>query len=293
MRSSRNNNKSTSLQEAALLFLMLVVLYVPVFRGLIDGWNIKPEASHGYLILPISLFLVWQNRERLTQYEPEGEKLGLVLILSGLSLYFVGVIAEISTLSNISLLFNVFGILLSILGRKITRVLIFPVIFLVFMIPVPDVIYVSLTAPLKLFVSAVSSNIMQLLGIPVMREGNIFYLANISFEVVEACSGLRSLISYLVLSTLLAYFLPPNTMGKKVLLVAITLPTALLVNILRIVITGFLSNRWGKKMAEGFFHESSGIMLFFIGASMLFGIFFLMGGFRGSDKGLMNEHRVD
>lgn len=272
----KNNRNIAPVLETLVLFLVLGILYLPVFHGLIEAWNIKPEASHGYLIMPISLFLVWKSRERLAVCKPDGERLGLFLILLGLGLYFVGFIAKISTLSNISLILNMLGVLLSILGRKITRVLIFPVLFLVFMIPVPDSIYVSLTAPLKLFVSALSANILQGLGVVVIREGNIFTFANTSLEVVEACSGLRSLISYLVLSTLLAYFLPPNTSVKKIILIALTVPAALLVNIMRIVITGVLSNTWGKSMAEGFFHETAGVVLFFVGACMLFGIFYLM-----------------
>lgn len=286
-------DKKNTRREAAVSFLALAVLYIPVFKDLFYAWNIKPEASHGYLILPIALFLIWQKREKLARYQPKGEAPGLFLLFSGIVLYLVGEATRISTLSNASFMISLVGVLWATLGRQYMRELAFPIFFLVFMLPVPDAIYISLTAPLKLFVSSISCSILQGMGVAVIQEGNIFTFANITLEVVEACSGLRSLLSYLVLGTLLAYFLPPQTPVKKVLLIAMTLPISLFINVMRIVATGVLSNIFGRAAAEGFFHETSGIILFFIGVCILCGLFFSMHkkmeGENITQKSIVNE----
>ncbi len=259
--------------ELIFLSLVLGVLYIPVFKDLVVAWNTKPEVSHGFLIIPIFIYLVWQKRAEINQYEPKGNLLGLIFVCFGVILYLIGSTAGISTFSNISFIINTLGIILVIGGTDIARILIFPVFFLIFMIPIPDVIYVTLTAPLKLFVSQVSVKFLQFIGIPVIGEGNIIHLANMTLEVVEACSGIRSLLSYLMIGMLLAYFLPRAYWLKRVFLVLLTFPVAIIINILRILITGILSNMYGAEAAEGFFHETSGVILFFIGIILLAGFY--------------------
>lgn len=251
-------------------------LYSPVLADLARAWEIKPQYSHGYLIVPIALYLAWQKRERLRELHAVPSGWGMLLIGVGVALYLLGSVARVSTVSNLSLMLNVLGIVLAIGGRRVARELLFPILFLLFMFPIPDNLYASMTAPLKLFVSGISVNVLQGLGIAVYREGNILQLPNITLEVVEACSGLRSFMSYLMLCTLFAYHLPRGRLGRKALLLLLTLPISVLINVVRIVTTGLLANRYGPDVARGFFHEFSGISLFALGFVLLGGVYLFL-----------------
>lgn len=262
--------------EIFVISLVLGILYLPVFRDLIHAWDIKPQSSHGYLIMPIFFYLVWTKRRDIVGYQPHGNVAGLILVFLGMAFYIIGTIAMISTLSNLSMIINILGMLICLGGMNITCTLVFPVFFLIFMFPIPDAIYVTLTAPLKLFVSHLSVKILHLCGIAVIGEGNVIHLANMSLEVVEACSGMRSFVIYLMLGVLLAYFLPRKYIARKVILIGLAFPIAIVINMLRIVITSILSNRYGAYAAEGFFHEASGILLFMVGFFALAGSYYFL-----------------
>ena len=269
-----NLNRKTI--EIYILLGMLSLLYIPVFSDLIKAWNTKPQSSHGFFILPVSLYIVFTKRQQLSHIKLQTSTVGILFVIIGILTYIFGAAAKISTLSNISLLLNIIGILLSLGGLVFTRKLLFPVLFLAFMFPVPDAIYVSLTAPLKLFTSHLSVEILQIFGFPVFREGNIIQFPNMNLEVVEACSGLQSLISYLILGVLISYFLPKANILTKSIYIAIAFPISITINVLRIITTGILANYYNPKIAQGFFHEFSGMLLFIIGLICYFALYLVI-----------------
>jgi exosortase len=278
-----SNNKDRFI-EAGVLFGVIMMLFTTQFMALIHAWDIKPQASHGYLIMPVSLWLIYKNRKELSGIEASGSSWGLALTALGCLLYIFGSIARADSITNISLIITLSGMIIGILGFKIFRLLAFPVFFLVFMFPVPDSIYVSMTAPLKLFVSSIAAYVLNISGFAVLREGNLLFMPNVSLEVVEACSGLRSLMSYLALSVLIAYFMKRKGLWRKAVLVSMTLPVSILINAMRIIITAIAANSFGEKMAQGYVHELYGIILF------MFGLFILIGVYRLLD---MPEHSKD
>lgn len=278
-----SNNKFRFI-EAGVLFGVIMLLFAPQLLALVHAWDIKPQASHGYLIMPVSLWLIYRNRKELFGIEAAGSSWGLALTAFGCLLYIFGSIARAGSITNISLIITLSGMIIGILGFKIFKMLAFPVFFLVFMFPVPDSIYVSMTAPLKLFVSSMAAYVLNLSGFAVLREGNLLFMPNVSLEVVEACSGLRSLMSYLALSVLIAYFMKRKGIIRKIVLISMTLPISILINALRIIITAVAANTFGEKMAQGYVHELYGIILF------MFGLFILIGVYRLLD---MPEHSKD
>jgi exosortase len=259
--------------EIFILLGMLCILYFPVLSDLKIAWDNKPQSSHGYLVFPLCIYLIYTMRHQILHIKLEKTIMGIPIIVIGIVLYLTGLVGKISTISNISLLLNIFGVLLSIGGLKFVQRLTFPILFLAFMFPIPDSIYISLTSPLKLFTSSVSVDILQIFGLPVFRDGNIIQLPNMSLEVVEACSGLRSLTSYIFLGVILANLLPGQ--GKFIIIIMVfsSLPISISVNVLRLVLTGVFAMYLGPKTAEGFFHEFSGIIVFLVGLILYFGLY--------------------
>ena len=251
--------------KIGILLGLLCTIYAPVLSDLVKAWDSKPQSSHGYLIIPICLYLVYAMRREIVKIDLKPSLTGIFFVITGIGLYLIGTVGKISTLSNVSLIVNIVGVLLSLGGKALLKKLLFPLMFLLFMFPVPDSLYIGLTAPLKLFTSSISVDILKMFGFPVLQQGNIIQLPNLSLAVVEACSGLRSLTSYIIIGVLFAYLMPSSKGLIKIILIAIALPIAITVNVLRIVATGYLSIHFGKKMAVGFFHEFSGMIVFSIG----------------------------
>jgi len=182
----------------------------------------------------------------------------------------VGMLGAELFLQRTSFLIALVGLLLVIGGTKLIRVLAFPLLLLPFMIPLPGVIYNQITFPLQLFASRVAEFNLGLMGIPVLRDGNVLELASQKLSVVEACSGIRSLLSLSFLSLIYAYFFDDKVWMRWVLLAA-TIPVAIIANAGRVTITGVLSEV-NPQMAQGFFHSAEGWIIFLIALVMLGGI---------------------
>jgi exosortase len=183
--------------------------------------------------------------------------------------YLLGNLATEFFTMRFSLLVILGGIILFLLGKEFFKALLFPLVFLILMIPIPSVLMDRVTFPMQLFASKVAAGCLDLIGIPVLREGNIIQLANTSLEVVEACSGIRSLISLIALSVVFAYFSQSGT-WKRVVLVLSTFPIAIIANAARVTGTGILAHHYGQTVAQGFFHGFSGWILFVVAFVCLF-----------------------
>ncbi|GAB7026161.1 hypothetical protein JCM15764A_14090 [Geotalea toluenoxydans] len=194
---------------------------------------------------------------------------------AGLFLYLAAMVYESDSFVYLSYMISLTGITVSMFGYAALRILRVPCLFLLFMFPLPDYLYLRLTGPLKLFASNLSAQIISSAGIPVLQEGNIIQLPNLQLNVVEACSGIQSLISYIMIGCLLAYLLA-GPVWKKAVLVAATVPVALVNNILRITVTGILGEFLGKPANSGFYHELLGLVIFVVGFLALAGVYLLL-----------------
>jgi exosortase A len=257
------------LLKSASLLACLVLLYFRVLQGLVSDWIRMPDFSHGFLIPIVSLYFVYERRKELSVLSPSTAWGGFGLLVFGIILFLLGNLATEFFTMRFSLLVVLGGIILFLLGKEYCKALLFPLVFLIFMIPIPSVLMDRITFPMQLFASKVAARSLYLIGIPVLREGNIIQLANTSLEVAEACSGIRSLISLLALSVVFAYF-SQNTTWKRIVLVLSTFPIAIIANAARVTGTGILAHHYGDKVAQGFFHGFSGWILFVVAFVCLF-----------------------
>jgi exosortase A len=255
--------------ETAAIITAVAILYSRVLNSLVEDWITLPDFSHGFVIPLLSLYVLYDRRKQFTSLKPEGSWWGLVLILFGLIVLNLGTLAMENFTSRLSLLIVMGGTVLFILGREYLKGCMFPIAYLIFMIPLPSILLDKITLPMQTIASNLSGSILQIIGIPVLREGNVLQLANSSLEVAEACSGIRSLISLLALSVVFAYF-NQKTVTKRLLLVVSTFPIAIISNTVRVSGTGILANHYGIALAQGFFHTVSGWVLYIIA------FFFLM-----------------
>jgi exosortase len=253
----------TALLKLAVILACLAVLYFRVVQYLVYDWIHLPDFTLGFFVPIVSLYFVYMSRKQLSALSPSSSWAGLVLLLFGIMLFLLGNLATEYFTMRFSMLVVFGGIILFLLGKEFFKVLLFPVIFLIFMIPIPSVLMDRITFPMQLFASKVAANTLFLIGIPVLREGNVMLLANTSLEVAEACSGIRSLISLLGLSVLFAYITQKVT-WKRMILILSTFPIAIIANAARVSGTGILAHRYGDSVAQGFFHGFSGWILFLV-----------------------------
>ena len=268
-----------ALLKFAIIIASLAILYFRVVQGLVSDWIHLPDFSHGFLIPLVSFYFIYERRKELSVLSPSGSWTGVVLLVFGILLLLLGNLATEYFTMRFSLLLVMGGIILYLLGKDYFKPILFPLAFLIFMIPIPSILMDRITFPMQLFASKVAASALYLTGIPVLREGNVMLLANTSLEVAEACSGIRSLISLLALSVVFAYISQKAT-WKRVLLVLSTFPIAIIANAARVSGTGILAHYYGDKVAQGFFHGFSGWILFVVAFVCLFAV----GGFLSKIK---------
>ena len=191
------------------------------------------------------------------------------MILLGLMMLVLGDLGAELFISRTSLLILIAGLVTFLLGWNFLRAVLFPLAFLILMIPIPAIVFNQITFPLQLLASKIASSILPALGVPVLREGNVIGLPLMQLEVAEACSGIRSLMSLTTLAIIYGYLMESNV-WIRVLLAVASLPIAVATNSLRIVGTGLLVQYWDPDKAEGFFHAFSGWLIFVMSLIMLF-----------------------
>jgi len=250
---------------------LLIIAYFPILRHLVEQWANDEDAGHGFFVPVVAALVVWQRREELLEIEWKPAWWGVWILLWGLVQSFLGTLGAELFLQRTSVLITLVGMLLVFGGTKLVKALTFPLLLLPFMIPFPAVIYNQITFPLQLFASSVAESVLGVLNIPVLRDGNVLELASQKLTVVEACSGIRSLMSLLFLSLVYSYFFDKKIWMRWALLAA-TVPLAILANAGRVAITGILSEEVSPDLAHGFFHSLEGWVIFVIDIVMLLAV---------------------
>jgi len=254
-----------------VLATLIVLLYYSIVTRLIQQWINDPNFSHGFFVPLFSAFVIWNERKRLAELEERPSWWGAVIVALALCVLVLGVLGAELFLSRSSLVLLLGGLLIQFRGWNWFRALIFPWAFLFLMIPIPAIIFNNIAFPLQLLASKLASATLSLLGVPVFREGNVINLPAMSLEVVEACSGIRSLMSLGTLAVIYGYFLESGA-WRRVLLAVSAIPIAVAANSLRIVGTGLLGQYWDPEKAQGFFHTFSGWLIFVMSLGLLFSL---------------------
>ena len=255
--------------QVAVLVVLIGWLYSSILYHLVGQWWQDPNFSHGFFVPLFSAFVVWQDRSRLAAVPLTPSSWGLLIVVVALCVLILGVMGAELFLSRVSLLLLVAGLIIFFLGWNYFRAVLFPWAFLVLMIPIPAIVFNQITFPLQLLASKVAATVLPILGVPVLREGNVINLPAMALEVAEACSGIRSLLSLTTLAIIYGYLMEPRN-SVRVLLALASLPIAVAANSFRIVGTGLLVQYWDPEKAEGFFHLFSGWLIFVISLLMLF-----------------------
>ena len=271
MNSNRSANKASPKKLKLKLFVLLilwVLAFFPLYPSLVETWLNHSNNSHGILVPLISAYLIWKKREKLKLAVITNSNWGAIILVISMAVYVVSYAGAIAVISRSMIVFSLIGLVLFTLGKSGFKLLVFPLFFLIFMVPIPDSIIGIVAFPLQLFATKISAIIIQALSIPVYREGNMLYFVETQLETAEACSGIRSIVSLTMISVLFAYLSDAGKIGKAAL-VASAVPLALTGNFIRVSGTGILAHFYGSKVARGFLHEFSGLAVFGLGFMIL------------------------
>ncbi len=259
---------NTSIVKFLILAAVFAALYYPIIFLLVHDWSIDDNYSHGYIVPFVSAYLIWERRTDLSSLSVVPHIGGVLLLLAGVLMFILGHVGAELFLGRFSMLLVLSGLALFLLGKDYLRLLAFPISFLIFMIPLPAIIFNSIAFPLQLFAAKVSTFIISAIGIPVLRDGNIIQLAYTTLEVAEACSGIRSLVTILTLATIYTYFINKKK-WKHVVIVLSAIPIAIITNSVRVTVTAILAQYFGEGAAEGFYHSFEGWFMFIVAFSLL------------------------
>jgi exosortase len=253
----------------AIIAAMLVVIYYRIAGKLVYDWYTIPDYSHGFLVPLFAGYLIWDKRKTLSAIPVRQTWSGISLIVVAILLLILGVYGVELFTTRMSFIFLMGGLIWTFFGGKMLRELRFPLLVLILAIPIPAIIFNHITFPLQLLASRIASDILPMLGVPVLQEGNVIQLPVMKLEVAEACSGIRSLMSLFALAVFYGYFLERTTLRRTILALA-SIPIAVAANVVRIVGTGLCVQYWDPDKALGFFHEFSGWVMFVISLGCLY-----------------------
>ena len=243
-----------------MIMIAMVVMFAPTFYRLATlGWK-SADYTHAYFILPISLWLIFKKRDTLIKSD-EISKGGVILFVLGIVSYLFAALNGFMFLEAFSFVFMMWAVFKLKLNKESFRKILFPLTYLLFLVPPPGLAIDMISLPLKKISTYGSYFILKIAQLPVKVYGAILKVGEYELFMADACSGFRSLITLLALGALYAYF-QKTSLAKKWLVFLSVVPLAILGNILRISITGFISYFAGIKYAEGFFHNFSGAFLF-------------------------------
>jgi exosortase len=263
----------------AVLIGSLGWLYAEVVAGLLRQWATDDNYSHGFVVGPLAAFFVWERRKALATASIRPSAAGLAVLIASLLVFMAGRFGAELFLTRASLIGVLAGAVLFLWGPAHLRILAFPLAFLLLMVPLPAILFNQITFPLQLVASQAGELVISAAGVPVLREGNILQLPTRTLEVAEACSGIRSLVSLLMLSILLGYFADTRT-GHRIVIALAAIPIAIVANALRVAGTGLASEWISPAAADGFFHSFSGWVVFVVACAGLLGVQRSLASFR-------------
>jgi len=295
---------ASKLWQGLAISFAIAFAYITVLVKLFNDWWGDPNYSHGLLIPLIIGYILWTQRDKLARVSVRPSSLigGAAVVIALLALWAGIAGAELYT-QRLSLILLLAGVAVYFWGFKILRLLLVPLGLLFLAIPIPAIIFNKIAFPLQLFASRCAVWSMSMLGIPVLRQGNIIELKPLNsfdtkkLEVVEACSGIRSLMTLVTLAVVFAYFThspsddsprPGGRFGwlrsywfwRALIIVISAVPIAILTNAFRVSGTGVLAHYYGTAVADGFFHSFSGWAIYIVAFILLFGIGMILDRFK-------------
>lgn len=252
----------------------LAALYLPTYWGAMQGIWRSEDMGHGPIILAVLAWLFWGVRRNIAEAaaSSSGSWTGWPLLAAGLALHFLGRALGISSIEFGSHLFVVPAVLLLLAGPRALRAAWFPLIYLVFLIPLPASFVDAVTGPLKNWISAIVVDLLYAVGYPIARTGVMITIGQYQMLVADACSGLHSMFSLAALGTLFMYIMRRKSVAHNAVMLASILPIAFVSNIVRVIVLVLVTYHLGDEAGQGFLHGAAGMVLML--AALLF--FFLL-----------------
>jgi len=248
--------------------IFALLIYVPTFLWMWERWFARDSYySHGILIPFVMIYLLWLKRAALKKITPEKSSWGLWLFFIGIAIHLLGALFRVYFISGFSMIFVLYGLILHFYGTKVFKEVLFPVSFLIFMIPLPEVVIVNLSFRLKIFAAQLAVSTLNHMHIFCVQQGSTIIMRHATVVVEDVCSGLRSLITLMALSSLFAYWMKSSMLKRSILFLS-AIPIAVITNVMRIIFLASVNEVWGTKIAAGPIHETSGFIVF-IGAFCL------------------------
>src|SRR5580704_11925823 len=241
--------------------ILVAILYAPVIGSMVRQWWSDPNYGHGFFVPAFAGYVLWSARDRWSSLPLRPSNSGFALMLFAIGLRILGMLGAELFMARLSLVVLIAGITLFLAGRQALWSVAFPIGYLLFMIPLPAILYYQLTLPLQLWASRLGATGLVALGIHTVRAGNLLFLPNCTLNVVEACSGIRSLLSLLAAVVAYGYLAEQKTWKRSVLAIA-SIPIAIATNGLRLVATGVLSYFFGPTVDSGVVHAALGLGFF-------------------------------
>jgi exosortase D (VPLPA-CTERM-specific) len=279
--------------KPALIGAALIFMYSTVLWKLVYDWWTDDNYSHGLIVPFLIAYIIWQRKGRIASLGASPNTVvGLLLVVAAAVLLLGGTLASVLVAQRISLVTMLIGVILYFYGLKVLRKLAIPFALLILAIPIPQMLFNKFAFPLQLLASRIAERGLVVLSVPVERLGNLIEIPFsgtgeiISLEVVEACSGIRSLMTLITLALVLGYFTRdgrrPGTTFREVLsdkdvvrtllLMISAVPIALITNAGRVMITGLLAHHYGQASIEGTWHDVSGAVVFVSALALLMGL---------------------
>jgi exosortase B len=248
-------------------------MYLPVYLWAANGIWQTDEQAHGALILAVMVWLFWGVRRQIASAPVDpAPVLGWLLFLIGLFVYFVGRVFTISIFEFGSQPFVAAGILLLVRGPAALRIAWFPVLYFVFMVPLPDLLVDALTQPLKAWISMIVVELLYDVGYPISRTGVVLSIGQYQMLVADACSGLHSMYSLSALGTLFMYIMARKSVLHNAIMLTSILPIAFVANIVRVIALVLITYHFGDEAGQGFLHGAAGIVLILVALAFFFAL---------------------
>lgn len=248
-----------------LLMLLVLLLYRETATAIVDIWMRSEAFTHGFLVPPIVLWLVWRQHKSLVQLTPRPNVWALALLAGAAFIWLLGDLVAVNTLTQLALVSMMVLLVPSVLGIEVSRAIVFPLAFMFFAVPFGE----FAMPQLMVWTADFTVLALRLTGIPVYREGLQFVIPSGNWSVVEACSGVRYLIASVTVGTLFAY-LNYQTTRRRVLFVVVSILVPVLANWMRAYFIVLLGHFSGNKLATGVDHIIYGWVFFGVVIMLMF-----------------------
>lgn len=254
-----------------IIIFFFIASYYKTLEWMYDRY-ISPDSyySHGFLIPFITGFLIWMKRDKLKEVNVEFSMWGFFIIILAAATHLLGIILYVFFISGFSIFLLIIGVSIFLWGKEINKIISFPLVFLLFMLPLPLALITAISFPMKMLVAKTGVDFVSILGIPVYREGFYIFIPAGKLLVGNPCSGLRSLIAFLSLGAVMAHS-SDLSIHRKWLLFLSAIPIAIISNVVRVFMLILISHFWGLDAAapETIWHDATGIFVFVIGLLLL------------------------